>query len=101
MAELIDNSIQASASKVDVVFGFEKGSKPSQIAIIDNGHGMTPKMVRASLDVGRGNARREPRMALASTATACPPHRSASASASTSTRKTEGGELAPRLSRRR
>jgi hypothetical protein len=60
MAELIDNSIQAAATKVDVVFGFQKGSKPSQIAIIDDGHGMTPKMVRASLIWGagtRGNRR--------------------------------------------
>lgn len=54
MAELIDNSIQASATKVDVVFGFEKGSKPSQIAILDDGHGMTPKMTRASLIWGAG-----------------------------------------------
>jgi hypothetical protein len=60
MAELIDNSIQASATKVDVVFGFEKGAKPSQIAILDDGHGMTPKMTRASLIWGagtRGNRR--------------------------------------------
>lgn len=54
LAELIDNAIQASASKVDVVFGFQNGSKPSQIAIIDDGHGMTPKMVRASLIWGAG-----------------------------------------------
>jgi hypothetical protein len=60
MAELIDNSIQASATKVDVVFGFERGAKPSQIAILDDGHGMTPKMTRASLIWGagtRGNRR--------------------------------------------
>ena len=54
MAELIDNSIEASATKVDVVFGFDNGAKPSQIAIIDDGHGMTPKMVRASLIWGAG-----------------------------------------------
>jgi Histidine kinase-, DNA gyrase B-, and HSP90-like ATPase len=54
MAELIDNSIQASANTVDIVFGFQRGSKPSQIAIIDDGHGMTPKMVRASLIWGAG-----------------------------------------------
>lgn len=54
LAELIDNAIQASATTVDVVFGFQKGSKPSQIAIIDDGHGMTPKMVRASLIWGAG-----------------------------------------------
>ncbi len=54
MAELIDNSIQAAASRVDVVFGFDGGNKPAQIAIIDDGHGMEPGMVRASLVWGAG-----------------------------------------------
>jgi len=54
LAELIDNSIEADASKVDVVFGFEVGAKPTQIAIVDNGHGMSPRMVRASLIWGAG-----------------------------------------------
>jgi hypothetical protein len=54
LAELIDNGIQAAATKADVVFGFEHGAKPSQIAVIDNGHGMEPKMVRASLIWGAG-----------------------------------------------
>jgi hypothetical protein len=54
LAELIDNGIQAAATKVDVVFGFEQGAKPSQIATIDNGHGMEPKMVRAALIWGAG-----------------------------------------------
>ncbi len=60
MAELIDNSIQAAASKVEVIFGFSNGTKPSKIAILDDGHGMTPKMTRASLIWGagtRGNRR--------------------------------------------
>jgi len=54
LAELIDNSIQAAATTIDVVFGFEDGAKPSKIAIIDNGHGMEPTMTRASLVWGAG-----------------------------------------------
>ncbi|MDA8071764.1 MAG: ATP-binding protein [Actinomycetota bacterium] len=54
MAELIDNAIQAAASRVDIVFGFDGGAKPTKIAIIDNGHGMEAKMVRASLIWGAG-----------------------------------------------
>jgi hypothetical protein len=55
LAELIDNSVQANASWADVAFGFAKGSvKPAQIAIIDNGWGMVPQMVRASLVWGAG-----------------------------------------------
>lgn len=54
MAELLDNSIQAGASRVDVVFGFDDGSKPTQVAVVDNGHGMEPEMVRASLIWGAG-----------------------------------------------
>lgn len=48
--ELIDNSIQGEATKVLVTFGFSKGSdaKPTSIAVVDNGHGMDPKMVRLS-----------------------------------------------------
>jgi hypothetical protein len=54
IAELIDNSIQAAATQIDVVFGFDAGAKPSQIAVIDDGHGMEPTMVRASLVWGAG-----------------------------------------------
>ena len=54
LCELIDNSIQASANHVDIVFGFDNGSKPTKIAIVDDGHGMEPKMVRASLVWGAG-----------------------------------------------
>lgn len=54
LAELADNSIQAGAGKIDVVFGFGNGAKPTQVAIIDDGHGMEAKMVRASLIWGAG-----------------------------------------------
>src|SRR3954470_10849086 len=54
LAELGDNSIQAGATKIDVVFGFDKGAKPTKLAIVDNGYGMQPKMVGASLIWGAG-----------------------------------------------
>ncbi|MDP8929954.1 MAG: ATP-binding protein [Actinomycetota bacterium] len=54
LAELIDNAVQASASRVDVVFGFEGGAKPTAVAVVDDGYGMEPKMVRASLIWGAG-----------------------------------------------
>lgn len=54
MAELIDNSVQAGAGHVDVVFGYDAGEKPTQIAMIDDGVGMEPKMVRACLIWGAG-----------------------------------------------
>ena len=50
--ELIDNSIQAGARKIHVAFGYAgKGSekKPDMLAIVDDGHGMDPLMVRASV----------------------------------------------------
>jgi hypothetical protein len=49
--ELIDNAIQAEASKVLVAFGFgpESDSKPNAIAIVDNGHGMDPEMLRLAV----------------------------------------------------
>jgi Histidine kinase-, DNA gyrase B-, and HSP90-like ATPase len=55
LAELVDNAIQASATHIDILFGFDGGkTKPKKIAVVDNGHGMDPKMVRASLIWGAG-----------------------------------------------
>ena len=54
LCELIDNSIQASAKHVDLMFGFDGGTKPTKLAIVDDGHGMEPKMVRAALVWGAG-----------------------------------------------
>ncbi len=53
--ELIDNGKQAGATDVHVIFGFEGGKsdkKPSEVAIIDNGHGMEPDMIRAAVTWG-------------------------------------------------
>lgn len=54
LSELFDNSLQAGAGHIDLIFGFDHGSKPTQIAIVDDGHGMVPQMVRASLVWGAG-----------------------------------------------
>lgn len=52
--ELIDNSIEAGAASIHVVFGFgsESASKPNAVAIIDDGHGMEPGMLRVALAWG-------------------------------------------------
>jgi hypothetical protein len=50
--EFIDNSIQAQASRIDILYELEKQQKKgaiSKIAIIDNGHGMEPDMIRAAV----------------------------------------------------
>ncbi|MFN8483025.1 MAG: ATP-binding protein [Anaerolineae bacterium] len=49
--ELIDNSVQAEAQNIHVVFGFNGNSdaKPTEIAVIDDGHGMDPEMIRLSV----------------------------------------------------
>jgi Histidine kinase-, DNA gyrase B-, and HSP90-like ATPase len=48
--EFIDNSIQAHASRVDIVLTKAAGKEEiAGIAIVDNGHGMEPDMIRASV----------------------------------------------------
>ncbi|MFQ5790852.1 MAG: ATP-binding protein [Acidobacteriota bacterium] len=49
--ELIDNSIQASASRVHLLFGYEgKGEKkPVRLAVVDDGHGMSPNAIRVGV----------------------------------------------------
>ncbi len=49
--ELVDNAIQAGADKIVVSFGFSDASdaKPTDVAVIDNGHGMDPPMLRLSV----------------------------------------------------
>jgi hypothetical protein len=51
--ELIDNSIQAEATALHVLMGYEPRNrsqkKPDRLAVIDNGHGMDPTMIRAAV----------------------------------------------------
>jgi Histidine kinase-, DNA gyrase B-, and HSP90-like ATPase len=54
VAELVDNAIQASARRIDIIFGYDDGTKPSKLAVVDDGYGMEPKMVRAALVWGAG-----------------------------------------------
>lgn len=52
VAELVDNAIQAYADRVDILFGYEgtpSTKKPAQLAIVDNGHGMEPDMIRMAV----------------------------------------------------
>lgn len=53
--EQIDNGYQAGADQVHVVFGYDgscSDKKPSELAVIDNGHGMEPDMIRAAVTWG-------------------------------------------------
>jgi len=51
--ELSDNAIQASAKSIHVAFGYLPGNpthkRPDTLAVIDDGHGMDPGMIRASV----------------------------------------------------
>lgn len=52
VAELVDNAVQAYADRIEVLFGYEGTSsskKPAQLAVLDNGHGMEPDMIRMSV----------------------------------------------------
>lgn len=51
LAEEIDNSIEAGARDIHVLFNFggDSDAKPSQIAVVDDGHGMVPRMIRAAV----------------------------------------------------
>lgn len=52
IAELVDNSIQAYAQRVDLVSGFadaRQPTRPVQLAIVDDGHGMGPGMLRIAM----------------------------------------------------
>lgn len=62
LCELIDNSEQAGATRVDIVFGYDRGDKkPARLALIDDGHGMSPRMLRAAVLWG-GTHRENDRM---------------------------------------
>lgn len=61
LAELIDNSVQAGASHVQVI-GIEEPTivkerermRLAQIAVLDNGEGMTPEVLHLALQFGNG-----------------------------------------------
>src|SRR5262249_25060369 len=46
--EFIDNSIQAGAGRVDIIYTIDD-QEISNIAVIDDGHGMEPDMIRAAV----------------------------------------------------
>ena len=61
LAELIDNSVQAKASSVDVVcleeyelINERERRRMSAIGVLDNGEGMTPDVLGLALQFGNG-----------------------------------------------
>jgi hypothetical protein len=50
LAELVDNGLQAGAQNIHVAFETNKsGAKVTALAVIDDGHGMIPDMIRFSV----------------------------------------------------
>jgi hypothetical protein len=48
--ELVDNAKQGEAKNVHVIFGYDGSQKkPTKIAVVDDGHGMDPTMIRAAV----------------------------------------------------
>jgi hypothetical protein len=53
--EIVDNAIEAGATRIDVAIETDRGKKAvSDMAFIDNGSGMLPKMIRYALTWGGG-----------------------------------------------
>jgi hypothetical protein len=53
--EQIDNAYQAGSDQVHVVFGYDgtkSDKKPTELAVLDVGHGMEPDMIRAAVTWG-------------------------------------------------
>jgi hypothetical protein len=65
IAEIIDNALQANASRVDVIIvrADEDHEHPIQLAVLDNGEGMTKDMLHQSLRFG-GSSRFNDRQGL-------------------------------------
>lgn len=51
LAALVDNAIDGGARRVDIAIE-TAGATPTAIAVIDNGYGMVPEMIRAACAVG-------------------------------------------------
>lgn len=63
--ELIDNSIESGAKAIHIALGYlgKSKAKPDAIAVIDNGHGMIPEMLRFAVQWG-GTHREDQRSGL-------------------------------------
>ena len=47
--ELVDNSIESGAEQIHIAYDVSKDDRVTAIAIMDDGHGMIPDMIRASV----------------------------------------------------
>tara|TARA_Y100000588_G_scaffold129104_1_gene141392 strand:- start:1414 stop:3339 length:1926 start_codon:yes stop_codon:yes gene_type:complete len=65
--ELTDNGIEAGADQIDVIMDYDgelgTKTKPKALAVIDNGHGMVPLMIRGAMRWG-GTTREQARTGL-------------------------------------
>lgn len=60
LAELIDNSVQAGANHIDLITVAvppkrgQRGNQLTEVAVLDNGSGMSPEVLQLSLQFGNG-----------------------------------------------
>ena len=59
IAELIDNSADAKATSIAVALIVDDGSRPTEIAVLDNGNGMDRELLRRCVQYGYGTAEDE------------------------------------------
>jgi hypothetical protein len=48
VADLVGNTIHASAQRIDIIFSFDADATPSRLAVMDDRHVMEPEMVSAA-----------------------------------------------------
>ena len=56
LAEIVDNSIEAGAKNIFIICSLAASGRKriTEIAILDNGHGMNKKLLAGSLSIGEG-----------------------------------------------
>ena len=54
VADLVDNSISADATRIDITFGRPDGGHGRWMTIADNGHGMTRTQLEEAMRIGSG-----------------------------------------------
>jgi hypothetical protein len=55
VADLVDNSISADATKIDITFGRPDGGHGRWLTIADNGHGMSRAQLEEAMRIGSGS----------------------------------------------
>ena len=55
VADLVDNSISADATKIEITFGRPDGGHGRWLTIADNGHGMSRGELEEAMRIGSGS----------------------------------------------